>query len=339
MRFDPPLKIAAPELWLPDTREPVEDAVRSGKLEPERARENGYVKVGVSDLAPPQMAVLAGEAALRKAGVDRGDVGLLVHAWTYYQGQDYWEPVHYITNELALRGALPVGIQQGCNGGFAAVEVAACRMLADDTVRAAVITSAERFWPPGFDRWRANLNVIYGDSGTALVLNREHGPFELLSTAAVAHPQLESMYRGDTPWGTVPFQHAKTVDIRTPLRRFIAAGHGPWFAAISADAVLDTVRTALDLAGIAPDDPGIRVITPPRFGAELIEHSYTSVLAGLTKADILNMGRDTGHLGAGDMTANLADIARGRLLKQGQVALLLTATAGFTWSCMVVRAA
>lgn len=335
MRFDPPLKIAAATLWLPQARETVSDAVLAGRLEPDRASRNGYAELAVSDIPPPQMAVRAADAALRAAGVSRDDIGLLTHVWSYYQGQDYWEPVHYIVSELSLKHALPMGASLGCNGGFVAFEAAACRLRCDPGMRAAVITTGERFWPPEFDRWRAGLDVVYGDSATALVLHAGHGQFDVLSTSSVTAAEYEGMYRG--PWGTAPFQHAKTVDIRAPLRRFMAAGHGQKFAGVATEAVRGTVSSALDQAGLAADDPRIRVIAPPRFGAELIERSYTCVLAGQTKGEIVNLGRHTGHLGAGDLAANLADLERQQMLEPGQIALMLSATAGFTWSAMVVR--
>jgi 3-oxoacyl-[acyl-carrier-protein] synthase-3 len=271
MRFDPPLRIPAAALWLPDDSEMVIDAVRDGRIEPARATANGYVQLTVSDIPPPEMAVRAGAAALRSAGSGPGEIGLLVHAWTYYQGQDYWEPVHYILNELALYEAAPLGVSLGCNGGFAAVEAAACRLVTGEA-RTALITTAERFCLPRFDRWASNLDVCYGDSGTALLLQSspdtgERGPFELLSTANVTDPHLEGMYRGSAPWNSVPFEHAETVDIRTQIRKFMAAGHGPAFGEVVTRSVEQTVRSALDQAGLAADDPRIRIIAPPRFGA------------------------------------------------------------------------
>ena len=336
MRLDPPLKITAAEVWLPDKRESAESAGRAGKVEPQRVTVNGYTGLAVSDIPPPHMAVHAAERALTGAAVSRDEVGLLIHASAYYQGQDYWEPVHFIVNELSLYSAAPLGVSLGCNGGFAAIEVAACRILADD-VRTVVITSAERFCLPRFDRWRANLDVFYGDSGTALIIDTERGPMELLSTANVTDPRLEWVYRGSLPWNSVPFEHAPAVDIRTQLRNFIASGHGPQFRITASEAITRAVRTALDLAGVAANDPRIKMIVPPRFGAELILHSYTEPLAGCTKADVVNLGLQTGHLGAGDTAANIADIMRGKMLEPGQIALLLTATAGFSWSCLVVR--
>src|SRR5215469_12823920 len=167
MRFDPPLTIAGTGVWLPETCEIVTDAIREGRLEQRHADANGYVTLTASEIPPPEMAVRAAAQALESARISRDDIGLLVHAWTYYQGQDYWEPVHYILNELSLYAATPVGVSLGCNGGFAAFEVAASRMAADTRVRAVVITTGERFCRPRFDRWRANLDVGYGDSGTA----------------------------------------------------------------------------------------------------------------------------------------------------------------------------
>jgi len=160
----------------------------------------------------------------------------------------------------------------------------------------------------------------------------------VLSTANTSDPRFEAMYRGSAPWNRVPFEHAPTVDVSSQLRKFVAAGHGPRFGAIAATAVRDTVSAALRLAEISPDDPRIRVIAPPRFGMELITRSYTNALAGLTKAQVVPLGRDTGHLGAGDLAANLSEIGASGSLEPGQVALFLSATAGFTWSCMVVRA-
>jgi 3-oxoacyl-[acyl-carrier-protein] synthase-3 len=338
MRFDPPLKIASAEAWFPDESETVIDAVRAGRVELKRATENGYVQLTVSDASPPQMAARAGSLALASARVKPADIDLLVHAWTYYQGQDYWEPVHYILHEMALTSAVPLGVSLGCNGGFAGFEAAACRILTDPDTRVAVITTGERFCLPRFDRWHANFNVGYGDSGTALVVGTEHGVFEVLSTASTSDGSLEGMYRGSAPWNAVPFEHAPSVDIRTPLRQFLESGQGPAFGQRAADAVRATVVAALGQAGVAPDDPGIRVIAPPRFGDELIKRSYAEALAGLTKAETVNLGRGTGHLGAGDLAANLADIAASGRLRPGQLALMLSATAGFTWSCMVVRA-
>jgi 3-oxoacyl-[acyl-carrier-protein] synthase-3 len=75
--------------------------------------------------------------------------------------------------------------------------------------------------------------------------------------------------------------------------------------------------------------------------ATVLRDAYRPALAaaGLHGRAVLNLGRRTGHLGAGDAAANLADLtARGKPAP-GEIVRLLSAGAGFTWSCAVVSPA
>ena len=119
MRFDGGLGIKAVTTWIPETCETVEYAVRAGLLNASAVGRQGVTALPVSaDLAPPQMAVLAGRKALTRARWDSAKIGMLAHAWVYHQGHDKWSPAHYIANELHLpASALPFGIQAMCTGG------------------------------------------------------------------------------------------------------------------------------------------------------------------------------------------------------------------------------
>ncbi|MGH3991646.1 MAG: 3-oxoacyl-ACP synthase, partial [Pseudonocardiaceae bacterium] len=141
MRFDPALPIAAVTLWSPPGRETAAEAVAAGRLDAGVAAENGYRSVLVSQLAAPELAVLAASAALAAAQWDPATVDLVVHAWTYYQGHDFWSAPHFVAHGIGAARAVPVGVQQMCNGGAAAVEVAAARLLADPDVARAVVTT------------------------------------------------------------------------------------------------------------------------------------------------------------------------------------------------------
>jgi 3-oxoacyl-[acyl-carrier-protein] synthase III len=58
----------------------------------------------------------------------------------------------------------------------------------------------------------------------------------------------------------------------------------------------------------------------------------------LARAVPLSLAGRTGHLGAGDLAANLADIVAERRLEAGAIAAVLGAGGGFTWTCAIVRA-
>jgi 3-oxoacyl-[acyl-carrier-protein] synthase-3 len=64
---------------------------------------------------------------------------------------------------------------------------------------------------------------------------------------------------------------------------------------------------------------------------------YLPVVRELLAAEPLRLGARTGHLGCGDVLANLADIMARDLPGPDEYALVLTGGGGFTWSCLVVQ--
>jgi 3-oxoacyl-[acyl-carrier-protein] synthase-3 len=341
VRFDPPLPIDAVTVWLPPARESAADAVAAGRLEAADAADNGYLAVSVvEDLAAPEMAVLAARAALAAARWQAAAVDLLVHAWTYYQGHDFWSPPHFVAHHAGAARAVPLGVQQMCNGGAAAVEVAATRLLVDPAVVRAVVTTADRFAAPGFDRWRGDRGAVYGDGATALLLARasEAAPLRLLATTSFAAPQFEAMHRGPDPFSPAARCLAPQVDTRRTMRHFFGTGGGPIFADSAVKAVHAVLGGALAEARLDGDDPRLRFVALPRLGRTVLDGDYRAVIAGHTGAAILDLGRRTGHLGAGDAAANLAAIHGRGMLRPGEIAMLISVGAGFTWSAMVVQA-
>ncbi len=344
MRFEPGLPVAAVTCWLPPRRETAESAVAAGLLTAEHAAKQGYVATAVSDdLAPPEMAVLAATDALATAGWDAAEVDLVLHAWTYFQGHDFWSPAHFVADRIGARRAVPVGIQQMCNGGAAAVEIAASRLLADPAVTRAVVTTADRFAQPGFDRWYGDYGTSYGDAATCLLLTAPSvtpaPALHLLAATSIAVPELEIMHRSGDAFSPAPRMVSSRVDSRRTLKHFLAAGGGPLMASHAAATARAVLAAALADARVAADDPRLRVVALPRLGRDVLDDDYPAGLGCGPATTVLRLGADTGHLGAGDPIANLAAIHEANTLATGEVAVLLSVGAGFTWSALVFRAA
>jgi 3-oxoacyl-[acyl-carrier-protein] synthase-3 len=342
MKTNGEITVAAATTWLPETRQ-TPDAVGT------TAEDAGYEALAVSDdLSAPQMAELAARAALGRAGWEGDSVRLLLHAWSYYQGHDFWSPAHYLADRLGAGSALPVGIQQMCNGGAAALQSAAAHLLADPALDRALVTTADRFCPPGFDRWSGDLGVAYGDGAAAVLLTRTGagetadsapagGALRLLSVASVAAPELEAMHRGHDAFAPAPRWLSGQVDARRTKKAYLRAHGSDGYRDTERRALRSLVTSALDDAGLAPDDPALRLVVLPRLQGPLLAGEYVPLLADLTRAEPADFGRTTGHLGAGDLLAGIADLTEQKLLAAGESALVLSTGAGFTWSCAVVR--
>lgn len=343
MRLQPPLPVAAVAAWLPDARQSCAAAVASGLLAADTAAANGFHSVTVSDrLAPPQLAVLAARRALASARWDPATLDLVAHAWTYYQGHDFWSPPHFIASAVGATSAVPVGVQQMCNGGAAAIELAASRLVADSRVSRALVTTADCFGGPGYDRWGGDSGTAYGDGATALLLGgpAAAAPLRLLATSTVAVPQLEAMHRGDEPFAPAARLLHRTVSTRRTMKAFFAQGGRALLEGVARRLMGEVLRDALDQAGVRPDDPRLRVVALPRLGRSVMDADFVGELAAqVPAAQVREFGRDTGHLGAGDPLANLAQLHNDGVLRGGAVAVLLSVGAGFTWSALVLTGA
>ncbi|MFK8906257.1 3-oxoacyl-[acyl-carrier-protein] synthase III C-terminal domain-containing protein [Streptomyces sp. YS-3] len=343
MRLSPPLPeppgIAAAVLWLPSRRLDTAQAVAAGRLDQETADRLGYRALSESpDRAAPEMAVLAAQKALADAGWSGDDLGLVVHSWIYHQGHDFWSAPHYVAHGIGARHATPLGVQQTSNGAVAALEVAAARLALDPSVNRCLVTTADRFVGPGFDRWAGDIDVAYGDAATALLLDRDAGPYRLLAIASVSVPEYEVLYRGDDAFTPAPRSTHTTVSARRTKLTFRAGGGWPRFVAVLRRSVQRVVLDAIADAGLTPADPRLRYLVLPRLSTGALGQFYGPSVheLALPHTELLDLGRDTGHLGAGDVVANLATLQDDDRLAPGEVALFLSAGNGFTWSCVAI---
>ncbi|MFC7308115.1 ketoacyl-ACP synthase III family protein [Streptomyces monticola] len=337
MKFHGGVHIRGWALHLPPDVCTAEQAVAEGVAEPDVREVHGFESVGVSKLSAPEMAVDAGLTALEKGGVAARSVRLVVHGHVGHQGQDFWSPAHYVARHCGAEEAEAVVVQQLCNGSVAGLSAAACRMLADPSVGRALVTTADRFPAPAINRWRSDTTTVLGDGATALLLDGEAGELELLSLCTASVPALEEMHRCGRPFTDVPFEAGDPMSTHKAKSRWLQREGMAEFARISLASMRRVLRQAIVEAGATPDDPRLRIVTLPRLSQKLLADAYTPVLVELPQCRFVPYGSRTGHLGCGDLAANVAELLTDDHLEPGGIAVMLSAGAGFSWSCVCVR--
>lgn len=341
MKFGNDLRIKTVTSWFPPDRENVEDAVAAGKLTDSDAERLGVSHLPFSaTLSAPEMAAEAGRAALSRAGWSPSAIGLVLHTWIYHQGHDMWSPPHYVAHAVGAGNATPYGVQQGCNAGSLALQLAGMHLDADPGLGAVLVTTGDRFCPPGMDRWTSDYGLGFGDAGTAALVHRgdaEPDDYALLSLATATDAQFELMMRHGNDFSPAPMWHDGFIDLRTPKKSYMAAYGKEKFETIAGHNIRKVITDSLHDAGLAPDDPRIKYIALPRLGASLLDSIYGPVLDEMLKAEALRFGSATGHLGCGDFLANLVDMRDRVPLEPGDVALVISGGAAWTWACAVVQ--
>ncbi|MEV8594611.1 ketoacyl-ACP synthase III family protein [Streptomyces sp. NPDC052012] len=315
----------------------VEDAVASGDCPARIATATGMESVAYSpDESAAEMAAVAAREALARAGSGPGDVGLILHADTYHQGQDLWPVASYIQREATGNSCPALEIRQMSNGGLAALDLATAYLTAGHhSAPDALLTTADRFCEPGIDRWRTDPGTPYADGATALVLSRRGGYARLLSLALFADPGLEPMHRGDDPFTKAPFAHRVPVDFEEAKRAFIGRT-GMSYAVNRAHQGQQTViKQACADAGI--DLADARWVLLPHFGRRRLQSIYYTPFGIDPRRTTWEWSRTVGHLGAGDQFAGLDHLAGTGRATPGDLLVLVGVGAGYSWGCAVVE--
>ncbi|MCT9931496.1 3-oxoacyl-ACP synthase [Planotetraspora sp. A-T 1434] len=312
MKLGNDLRIKTVTSWFPPDREAVEDAVAEGKLDAQDVDRLGLSQLPVSARwSAPEMAVAAARDAISRAGWSPSKVGLVLYTWIYHQGHDIWSPPHFVANEVGAPHALSYGVQQGCNAGALALQLAALHLDAEPGLDAALITTGDRFAPPGFDRWTSDYGLGFGDAGTAALLHRgDAGPddYALRSLATATAAELELMMRHGDDFSPAPLSHNDYIDLRRPKKSYVEAYGKEKFTSIASRLIRKVIVDSVRDAGLRLDDPRIKYVALPRLGAYLLDANYVPVLDEVLKAEALRFGADTGHLGCRDFLATLADL-------------------------------
>lgn len=329
------LYIGATGVWIPPLRAAA-DAVAAGEYDAEECAENGYESVAISqDESAAEMAVAAAREAVYRAAMHPSEYGLCLYAGFYHSGIDYWTPASYV-QRMALGGSAPaIEIGQASNGGMAALELAAAHLTADRGHSAALIATADRYCPPGFDRYRTERGVLFADGATAAVLRRGHGAFQLLSTAHVSVPELEEIYRGDG-FTTHPLAEGMPLDVRARSGAYLSKIDIMQVMGTMAGAVREAVDSALQQAGGCLDD--LAAIVPPNLGLPSMTWQFFEALKLDETRTTYPWGRRVGHMGAGDQLGGLHRLIEESRVPAGGRVMLLGSGIGFTWSAAVLEA-
>ncbi|MEV8441842.1 ketoacyl-ACP synthase III family protein [Actinosynnema sp. NPDC051121] len=337
MRPASPLGLDA-HVWYPPERDSADRAVAEGRVGARTAADLGYRELPVSnDLAPPDMAVRAARELLDRVGRAPDTVASLFHASVHHQGHDAWSAPHYIAHRLGVP-AVPIGLLQQCNGGAAGVELAAAGLAADPEAGANLVTTADRFLPPSWDRWRGDYGMAAGDAATAVLVHRDTTRADLLlhGTGTAVAAELEVMHRGRDGFDATPLGHGPTIDVRRPKRAFVRMFGVEHFVSVAHQSIAKAVADCLACCALEPDDPRLRWAVLPRLGTRAMAEAYVPPLTRGVSAPLLDLGRSTGHLGAGDLVASLAELVSGDLLAPGEHALVLNGGGGFTFTAAIV---
>ncbi|MFS8099456.1 ketoacyl-ACP synthase III family protein [Lentzea alba] len=324
---------AATAVWLPPAVAAA-DAVSAGLFDQKSFRRCQVEAVRVAgDESPAEMAAFAARSVMAGFSADR--VELLLHANMHYQGREMWPAASFVQRESVGGRAPAIDVRQMSNGGMAAVHLGAGFLAGCSDDALVLVTTGDKFCPPGFDRWNTDPGTVYADGGTAALLSKKDGFARLLSLAMVSDSDLEQMHRGTDPFYDGESLAPQPMSLEVRKQQFVEKV-GMQYAIDRVEAGQDEViDRALAEAGVKLGEIDWFVL--PAFGRRRLDLGLFRRLGADPERSTWPWARQVGHLGAGDQVAGLDHLVTTGKARPGQLCLLVGTGAGFSWSCAVVE--
>ncbi len=277
------------------------------------------------------MAVKAARPLLEHA--DPLEIDALVYFGSPHKDYAVWSVGPKIQHELGLRNAFTFEIMNVSAGGPVTLKVVKDMLTADPRLRQVLCVGASRESDLiDYNNHRSRFMFNFGDGAAAVLVRRDYPRNVILESAFITDGSFWEFVRVPAG-GTVMPASERTVrerlhylDVSDPLK--MKERLDP----ISLDNFLRVAREALRRSGYAPED--ISFLAPLHTKRSLFRQLVQGL--GLTEDRAVYLER-FGHLSALDPIIGLWEGQRTGKLRDGDVAVALSAGTGYSWGATVIR--
>jgi 3-oxoacyl-[acyl-carrier-protein] synthase-3 len=290
--------------------------------------------VAAEDEHPSEMGIRAAEVAIERAGIDPGEIDVLVYCSAGFYDYRIWSPAAKVQAALGADGCYAFEVKNGCNGGNLGISICKSLLLDDPDKRCALVVCSEKLSiSVDYEDRNALSLFMVGDGAAAAILKKGEETNRLLSYAARTEGSAVDSIK-------VPFGGT-----RRPRPLGIPDG-GLGYLRIDDPACLDqllsqtyldnylrVINRSLEKSGRSLQD--VDLLLTNQVKRSLLEEILQGLDLGLDHT--ITSIRDHGHMGTVDALFNLSRAIESGRLGPGSLAVLASSGAGFTWAAMPVE--
>jgi 3-oxoacyl-[acyl-carrier-protein] synthase III len=291
------------------------------------------------DVPAPELALRAARSALERSTRSPAELDLLLYASTWQQGPEGWPPHAYLQRHLGCDQVLATELRQGCNGMFAALELAAAYLRPGPAHRAALLVAADNYGTPLANRWRMGPSYIAGDAGSAVVLDTQRGFARLLSVCSASVTAAEEMHRAAEPLFPPGITQGRALDLTAHAERYrqrsVAYGTGTEVLLTVHQRLAEVIEQTLAEAGVTTGE--VTRVAFMNHSRGITAQVCEDALGLPLSVSAWGFGRAIGHCGASDQVLALEHLVAIGELGPGDHLLMLGQGPGVVLSGAVVQ--
>ncbi len=280
------------------------------------------------------VSMMASEAAKRALdGLDPAELDLVVYCGSEYKDYYLYNCAAHIKANIGAVNAASFEIHNLCSAGVYSLKILKSMMLTDENIRYALLVSSSRESDLiNYKDSESRFMFNFGDGAAAVLLERNLDRNIILESAMivdgrfacdVAVPAVGSCNRKDFYSAPKKDYYLKVRDIKE-MRRMLDPITFPNFIGV--------MESAIMLSGFTNED--VDFIAPIFMKRSILEGLLEHFGLGEENSFLLE---DYGHCQSADCFLSIENGLRLGRLKDGDLAVLISAGTGYTWASTVIR--
>jgi 3-oxoacyl-[acyl-carrier-protein] synthase-3 len=276
--------------------------------------------------ATSDMATNAARLALEDAGIEVGDIDVLICA-TATGDHPFPAAASFIEAQLGAVDIPAFDVGAACSG-FLYACIAASGLINAGLYERALVIGAETLTRAADPEDRATI-VLFGDAAGAAVLGRSKDPETSILYCDMGCDGTRAKHIYVPAGGSRLPASQTTVDERLHYMRM----RGPEVYKFAVQKMQELVENALEVTGLTPDD--LKMVIPHQSNMRIIE-SVREKLRLPPEKMAVNIDR-YGNTSAAAVPLALDAARRDGTLQKGDLVLMVAVGAGLTWSTVLAR--
>ncbi|MBW4593731.1 MAG: hypothetical protein KME46_12650 [Brasilonema angustatum HA4187-MV1] len=286
------------------------------------------------DEHPSDMGIKAALEAINKAGITPSEIDLIAYCGAGDYDYRFWSPAAKIQNEIRAENAFAFEVKNFCNGGNLAIHICRNMLLADcDLHYALVICSDKLSMLLDYSDQDCLSTFTMADGAAAAILNKGEPSNQILSYHAITNGKLADSIK-------VPIAGTKFPVSGQPIDSklsYLKVANPKELEKTLSDLYLDNyckvIQKSLQKSGYKINE--VDFLFTNQVKKSLSQGILNSL--GLTDEQTLISLPEYGHLGAVDTMFCLAKTLEDKKIKPGNIVVLASSAAGFSWAALTVK--
>lgn len=277
------------------------------------------------DEATSDMSVVAAERALRSAGVQAGDVDMIMVA-TITPDMVFPNTACLVQNRIGAKRAFCFDVEAACSGFVYGIEIAR-QFVSSGAIQTALIIGGEKL--SSITDWKDRTTcVLFGDGAGAVVMQHREGTRGIMSSMIGSDGALADLLKMPAGGSRDP---ASVRSVENRLHYIKMEGREVFKHAVRC--MSDACQKALDRCGLSVAD--VKLIIPHQANMRIIQ-AIADRLGAPPEKVCVNLER-VGNMSSASIPVALDEAVREGRLKKGDVVLFVAFGGGFTWGATVLE--